>query len=346
MSYNLRKIAAVFLALFLSLSLLSSCSSNNSQVAIVYLQDNTESRSINGNFSLFASDDQAVSDKIISDVSKAGKASKKYSNNEWNPDCDNGEGCFEINGKPLYEISVDDYFDTEEGFEVELPINEKGKVELRVTDGKYSVKWELPTSKSKELPIYMSLSIDDFTIGLNEHLNGKVTFTPVKIASFSPKNSWYFEDHYDNVSDYRAERDNSWLQFSIMYEKYVDASEEAETNVCKVFGKNCDGKVSYSSIGAIYRQAYEDVLTPMLNDLITNSDDSKVAVALLRLEKAAKLESDCYFRVYSAAEQNDSDAYSATSECFSNVRQLISDLEIYLKENSQSLRLPIIYGGY
>ena len=346
MSYNFNKTAAALVTIFLSVSLLSSCSSTNSQKTIIYLQDNTENKKINGNFSLFASGDKAVSEEIITDARTASKASKKFSKTEWNPDCDNGEGCDEIKGKPLYEVSVDEYFDTGEGFEVELPLSDSGKVELRVTDGKYSIKWELPISKSKDLPNYISVVVDDFTINVNQHLNGKVTFTPVKISSFSPENSWYFEEQYDYVSEYRAERDNSWLQFSVMYEKYADAVEKANTDTCKVFGKNCNGNSSYSAIGRVYRKAYEDVLTPMLNNLITNSEDTKVAVALLRLEKAAKLEADCYFRTYSAAESNDSDAYSATSECFSNVKQQISDLEIYLKENSQSLKFPIIYGGY
>ena len=115
MSYNFNKTAAALVTIFLSVSLLSSCSSTNSQKTIIYLQDNTENKKINGNFSLFASGDKAVSEEIITDARTASKASKKFSKTEWNPDCDNGEGCDEIKGKPLYEVSVDEYFDTFSG---------------------------------------------------------------------------------------------------------------------------------------------------------------------------------------------------------------------------------------
>jgi hypothetical protein len=346
MSLNLKKIVAVFFALTISSSLLSSCSSVNSQKAIIFLQDNTENRSIEGNMIINAAGDKPVSEKMIIDAAKASKSSKKFSKTEWNPDCNNGEGCSELNGKPLSEVSVDDYFEKSEGFEVDLPVNDSGKVELHVTDGKFAVKWALSKPKSKDLPVYISLVVDDVTIGVTELLNGKASGKVVKISSLTPKNSWYFEEEYDYVSDYRAERDNKWLLFSIMYKKYVNAVDEANTDTCKVFGKNCDGNASYSEIGKVYRKAYDDVLTPMLSEIITNSEDRKVSVALLKLKKAAELQADCYFRTYSAAEGRNDTAYSATSECFSDVKQQISDIEIYLEENSQSIRFPMIYGGY
>ena len=62
-----------------------------------------------------------------------------------------------------------------------------------------------------------------------------------------------------------------------------------------------------------------------------------IAVALLKLEKLAELHADCYFRTYNAANDRNENAYSATSECFSDVKQQESDLEIYLKEFSQEL---------
>ena len=346
MEMKFKKISAAFGVLVLSASLLSACSATSSQKAIIYIQDNTENRSIDGNLVINAAGNKPVDEKIISDAISVSKKNNKSSKTQWNSECDSGKGCSEFRGKPLYEASVNDYYDAGEGFEVALPLSDSGKVSLSIVDGSNTTIWELSAPEDKELPIYVFVAVDDFTIGVSQHLNGKVTFTNSLITSFEPGHTSYFEEEYKSVSKFRSERDNKWLLFSIMYRNYIDASDKASVDTCKVFGKDCNGKTSYANIGKAYRKAYDEILLPMLGSLITDSEDSKVSVALLKLEKAAKLEADCYFRTYTAANDKNDTAYSATSECFSGVKQQISDIEIYLKENSQSLQFPMLYGGY
>ena len=332
-----RKIVAILLVFLTSTSLLTGCSSTKTQKATIFIDDATTSgRPINGNLTLKGAESDPIEYALIEKAAKADDDSKKSEKTEWNDECDNGQGCVYLKGKPLSEIEVTDYFESTEGFTTELPINENGKAVLKVADGKFAAEWRF-LAKTNEEPIYINLLITDFWVSATELKDGKVTYTPVSPSAITPEHSWYFEELFkDDLSNY-FERENPWAQFRLMYQKYSIAKNQANDDTCKIFGKDCDGRASYSKIADAYRNAYDDILTPMLGELSTNNDDKNVAVALLKLEKMAKLLADCYFRSYSAADDRNDNAYSATTECFSDVKQQQSDLEIFLKEHAQDL---------
>ena len=316
---------------------LTSCSSQKTQKAIIFIDDaTTESRLLKGNLSIFGASKDPVKYEIIEKASKAQSESKKTEKLNYNDSCDNGKGCFYLDGRPLSEIEVTNYYDAAEGFETSLPVNENNQASLKVSDGKNSGEWLVATSSSEE-PIYLTILVTDFWVSVTELKNGKVTYTSVSVSKQSPENTWYFKELFKEDLSYYFERENPWAQFRLMYQKYSIAKDKASDDTCKVFGKNCNGSASYSAIARSYRNAYDDILTPLLNELSTNNDDKNISVALLKLEKLAKLLSDCYFRTYSAADSRNENAYDATSECFSDVKQQESDLEIYLKEFSQQL---------
>lgn len=318
-------------------ALLTSCAGVKTQKAILYLDDSTtKGRPISGNLKFYGSDKKPVAQELIEKAIKATSVSKKSEKTEWNENCNDGEGCVYLKNKPLSEIEVADFFEKDEGLPIELPVNAAGKAVLRIEDGAYSAEWRF-TIASEAQPIYANLLITDFWVSLTELKDGKVTYTPVGVSALTPANSWYFEELYKEELPYYFERGNPWAQFRLMYTKYTTATSKADEETCKVFGKDCKGRASYSKIAKAYKAAYEDILTPMLNELSTSNEDNKVSVALLKLEKMAKLHVNCYFRTYSSADDQNEDAYSATSQCFSDVRQQESDLEIYLKENSQEL---------
>ena len=324
---------------------LTACSGQKSQKAIIYIDDaTTQGRPIKGNLSILGSSKDPVKYEIIEKASKAQSDSKKTDKMKYDESCDNGNGCFYVDGKPLSEVDVTSYYEPTEGFEISLPVNGNNQATFKVTDGKNSGEWLINIADSED-PIFLNVLVTDFWISVTELKGGKVTYTPVNVTKQTPENTWYFKELFTDELAYYFERENPWVQFRLMYQKYSIASNKANEDTCKIFGKNCNGNASYSAIAKSYRKAYDDVLTPMLNELSTNNDDKNVSVALLKLEKLAKLHADCYFRTYSAADSSNQNAYNATSECFSDVRQQESDLEIYLKEFSQQLT-SFMRGGY
>jgi hypothetical protein len=329
----------VFLPLILTLIApgLTACSSQKTQKAIIFIDDaTTEGRSLKGNLSIFGSSKDPIKYEIIEKATKAQSESKKTDKMNYNETCDNGNGCFYVDGKPLSEVEVTNYYEVEEGFETSLPVNENNQASLKVSDGKNSGEWLIPTSSSEQ-PIYLTILVTDFWVSVTELKNGKVTHTSVSVSKQSPENTWYFKELFKDDLSFYFERENPWVQFRLMYQKFSIAKSKANDETCKVFGKTCKGSASYTSIANAYRKAYDGTLTPMLNEFSTNNDNKDIAVALLKLEKLAELHADCYFRTYNAANDRNDNAYSATSECFSDVKQQESDLEIYLKEFSQEL---------
>lgn len=309
-----------------------ACSTVKTQRAIVFVDDgSTENRPIKGNLTIYGSKKEPIVDEIIEKAAQADDKSKKSEKLEWNEECNSGEGCFYVGGKELEQVDVVDFYESTEGFEIELPINENGKAILRIQDGNNSAEWRLTPSTS-EAPIYLNLLITDFFVSLTELEDGKLTYTSVSPNKFEPEHQWYFTELYPEDARNYFERDNPWMLFRLMNQKYSIAKDKANEDTCEIFGKDCNGRASYTKIAKSFRAAYDDILIPLLSELSTSSQNKDVSVALLKLEKMAKLLADCYFRSYSAADDSDSSAYSATSECFSDVRQQESDLEIYLKE--------------
>jgi hypothetical protein len=323
--------------LILIISGLTGCSGQKKQQAFIYIEDaSTQGRPLKGNLSIFGASNDPIKYDLIEKASKADSESKKTDKMQWNESCDSGNGCFYADGRPLSEVEVSKYYEPLEGFKVSLPVDGNNKVSLKVTDGKNSGEWSIP-SLNNDQPIYLTILVTDFWVSVTELKNGKVTYTPVSVSKQSPENTLYFKELFKDDLSYYFERDNPWVQFRLMYQKYSIAESQASDDTCKVFGKSCNGSASYSSIARVYRKAYDGILTPMLSELLTNNDDKNISIALLKLEKLAQLYANCYFRSYSTADERNENAYSAVAECFSNVKQQESDLEIYLKEFSQQL---------
>lgn len=331
--------------LTLIVPVLTSCSSQKTQKAIIFIEDaTTEGRPLEENLSIFGSSKESVKFEIIEAASKAQSDSKKTEKLNYVDDCDNGNGCFYLDGRPLSENEVMNYYDEREGFEISLPVDENNKAVLKVSDGENSGEWLVESSNSEQ-PIYLTMLVTDFWVSVTELEDGKVTYSSIAVSKQTPENTWYFKELFKEELPYYFERDNPWVQFRLMFQKYSIAESTARDDVCKVFGDDCEGNAPYSSIAQVYRKALDNVITPMLSELSTNSDDKNVSVALLKLEKIAKLLSDCYYQVYTAADSRDDTSYQATNKCFSEVDQQQSDVEIYLKEYSQQLT-GFMRGGY
>lgn len=298
-----------------------------------------------GNLSIFGSEKEPIAQEILEKAIKANDDSTKSSKLDYNYECDGGEGCFYVDGKRLTETLVKDYYEPEEGFAAQLPINDQGKAVLKISDGKNSAAWEITPSSAEET-IYLTILVSDFWVSVTELEGGKTTYTSVAFSNSQTEQTNSFLELYEEEYPYYFERENPWVPFRLMFTRYSRATGDASDATCKVFGSDCDGTASYSSIAKAYQDAYDDIMVPMRNNLSTYSENKDVAIALLKLEKMVNLHVSCYFRTYSAADDRNEDAYSATSECFSDVEQQKSDLEIYLKGFSQQLTSFMIAGYY
>ena len=338
-------ISVVFLS-----SLLASCSSQKFQAVTLYIDDKSSNNyPITGNLSIFQENDSVVPSEKIQVAAKATEDGQESRSGkfEYVDSCDGDKDCFKYKGVVLSKVDTKEFFSQSEAIEVSLPIDEKGFAVLKMADGSRSATWKFKSNENGN-PIFLNVFVTDFFVSVTELENGFVTYTPAAPSSQEPIRTSEFESVFENHYSNYFERDNKWIQFKNMYEIYSKAVDKANKATCKVFGKNCDGRASYSSIGRAYRNAYEDILQPMLSSLVTSSDDKNVTLALLKLEKMATLLANCYFRTYSAAEDRNSSSYNATTECFSDVRQQESDLKISLKEFEYDLEnfVEVGYGGY
>lgn len=326
--------------------ILTGCSGAKSQKAFIFLDDaTTAGHPLKGNLSIFGADKEPIAYEILKKAAEADDASKKSDKLEYNEECDGGAGCFYVDGEPWTETLVTDYYEPEEGFAIQLPINDQGKAVMRISDGKNSAEWRF-TPGSAEETIYINILVSDFWVSVTELEDGKTTYTSVEFKDSQTEQTDAFLELYPEESAYYFERENPWVPFRLMFTNYSRASSEAYDATCEVFGSDCDGTASYSSIARVNREAHDDIIIPMRDNLITFSENKDVSIALLKLEKMANLLASCYFRTYSAADDRNEDAYRATSECFSDVQQQKSDLEIYLKEFSQELTTFMIAGYY
>ena len=337
---------SIFAIVTITAAILTGCSGTKSQKAFIFFDDaTTAGHPVKGNLSIFGVEKEPIDYAILKKAAKADDDSKKSDKLDYNEECDGGEGCFYVDGKPQTETLVLDYYEPEEGFAIQLPLNDQGKAVMKISDGKNSAEWRF-TPASAEETIYINILVSDFWVSVTELEDGKITYTSVAVKDSQPEQTDDFLELYKEESAFYFERDNPWVVFRLNYQNYSIAKSDANDATCEVFGSGCNGTASYSSIANAYRDAYDDIMTPMLDDLTTFSKNNDVSIALLKLEKMANLLVNCYFRTYSAADDRNDDAYSATSECFSDVDQQKSDLEIYLKGFSQELTTFMIAGYY
>lgn len=350
---NLRKLSKVLLLPVLTIFLassLSSCSSPRTQAVIIYINDSSsETYPVEGNLRIQANGDKEIPSESIAAAIKANKLEneKRSGNYEWREECEDGDECFVFKGVELSKLESEKYFQTGEQLIAEIPVNESNKAVLTILDGERSAEWNFNVSDDGS-PIILNLFITEYFVSVTQLDDGFMTFTPAKPVSQNPERTWEFEKLFEKYYENYLQRDNDWITFKLSYRTYSAAMDKASERTCKVFGKNCDGRASYSSIASAYRSAYDKIVTPMLSELSTSSDNPDVTIALLQLEKMAKLNADCYFRTYSAAEDRNTNSYNATSECFSDVRQQESDLKIALKKSNFDLEnfMEVGYGGY
>ena len=334
----------------LILGLLASCSSIKTQKAILFIDDKSSSNySLKDNLIIRTGENSDVAKEFILSAAKANQVGydKRVSSFDWKETCEDGESCFEFKGVELEKVEVKDYFSQEENLEVELLVDEQNYAVLTMLDGDRVATWKFKTLKD-ENPLYINIFVTDYFVSVTQLVDGYMSFTPIKPSSQSPEQSWEFEDIFKKYYVNYFQRDNDWITFKHSYKTYSDAMSKADNRTCKVFGKDCDGRASYSAIASAYRSAYDKVVSPMLSNLRIGSDNKEVSVALLQLEKMAKLHANCYFRTYSSAEDRNSASYNATSECFSEVTQQESDLKISLKQANYDLEsfTEVGYGGY
>ena len=346
MKTNSRRMFSIFAIVVITAAILTGCSGVKSQKAVIFLNDaTTDGRPIKGNLNIYGADKKPIAYGILKKAAEAEDASKKSNKLEYIEECDGGAGCFYVDGKPRTETLITDYYEPEEGFEVQLPINEQGKAVMRISDGKNSAEWRFTPGSPNET-IYINILVSDFWVSVTELEDGKTTYTSVEFEDSQTEQTDAFLELYPEESAYYFERENPWIPFRLMFTNYSRASSDAYDATCEVFGSDCNGTASYSSIARVNREAHDDIIVPMRDNLMTYSENKDVSIALLKLEKMANLLVSCYFRAYSAADDRNEDAYRATSECFSDVQQQRSDLEIYLKEFSQELTGFMIAGYY
>ncbi len=334
----------------LFLGLITACSSQNTQTAILFIDDrSSETHPLADNLVIQTGENTELAPELVSDAAKAHQAAydKRVSSFEWKEVCEDGENCFEFKGVELKKVKVSDYFSSEENLEVKLPIDQQNRAVLKIRDGERVAEWKFILPKD-ETPLFLNIFVTEYFVSVTQLVDGSMSFTPVEPFSQTPERSWEFEATFKNHFKNYFQRDNEWIVFKHSYRNYSEAMAKANKRTCKVFGKDCDGRASYSSIASAYRAAYEKIVSPMLSNLSTYSDNKDVSVALLQLEKLANLHANCYFRSYSAAEDRDSDGYNATAECFSDVRQQESDLKISLKKINFDLEsfTEVGYGAY
>jgi hypothetical protein len=344
-----RFLAFAFLS-FLVTGLLTSCSSERTQQAILFIDDrSSDTYPQAANLKIQAKNQAEVPENLILDAAKAHQKGydKRVKSIEWKEVCEDGADCFVFKGVELNKVEVSNYFSTSESLKVDLPIDDKNRASLVMLDGERTAEWTFTLPK-EGTPLFLNIFITEYFVSVTQLVDGFLTYTPISPQTQTPERSGEFEQIFKNHYSNYFQRSNPWITFKSSLKSYQDAMAKASKRTCKVFGKDCDGRASYSSIGSAYRKAYEDIVSPMLSSLNTYSDNTDVSVALLQLEKMARLHADCYFRTYSAAEDRDSDGYNATSECFSDVRQQESDLKISLKKVNYELEsfTEVGYGSY
>lgn len=294
-------------------------------------------------------DNASVPNELVLSAAKEHQVGydKRVSSFEWKDVCEDGKSCFEFKGVEFRKVKATDYFSTNENLELELPVDEQNSALLTMLDGERSATWKFKPSEDGK-PLYINVFVTDYFVSVTQLVDGYLSFTSIQPSSQGPEQSWEFQEMFKKYYVNYFQRDNDWITFRHSYKIYSEAMSKANIRTCKVFGKDCNGRASYSSIASAYRNAYDKIVNPMLSNLGTNSDNKDVSVALLQLEKMAKLHANCYFRTYSSAEDRNSASYNATSECFSEVTQQESDLKISLKQANYDLEsfMEVGYGGY
>lgn len=314
--------------------LLASCSflPSAGQKAILYINDaSTSGYAVVGNVTIPSNARKPIPSDVVSEKIQAhdAAATSREDKVEYDEACEGGNGCFRFEGKPYRNVSATDYYGEEAGIEVTLPIV-ADKAVLEIVDGNRTISWNfsLPTNSER---LYLNIFFTDIYISVTELEGGKMTFTPSPWSSQSPEPTLAFQE-LESSSPTHAQRGNKWIDLVYAYESYSKARSEANDETCKVFGTDCQGRSSYPTIARAYKKAYEEIIRPMASSLPTYSDDSEVGVVLLQLEKTANKLGDCYFQTYRAAEDYDSNAYDATSACWSSVDELLSDVKIQAKQ--------------
>jgi hypothetical protein len=283
--------------------------------------------------------------KIAAEQSRNGD--RRDSKIDWLEDCDGTDAqCMTFEGTSFEDTDVTDFFEPAEMSKVSLPINDSGRAVLEIKEGNSTATWEFNIPNNPGLPIYIAIYAHDNYFAVTELEDGKVTYTETPVESQSPEQSEALRQLIDYKTDSLFERPFKWLELQASHRAYTTAKSKANTRTCQVFGSNCAGTASYSRIASAYKAAYDDIITPAEYDLFTNSDDKNVRKAELMLSKTYDQLKDCYWRTYRAADSSSSSEYDATTTCWSDVKSLENDLDIFLSDFNVTLSEFTVIGDH
>lgn len=346
MNSRKRHISSLVVAILL-LGGLSSCSMfSESAKAHLYIKNKvTDANPISDEFSI--SNGAVNADQIVK-LGKAYDKSEKSRNKktEYIEDCMDIESvCETYNGVPLGKTDVENLFTEDEKIEVSLPINKSGKAELTIKDGKSVGTWEFELPQGEKKDLYLHIYLRDDYVAVTQFELGKITYTPSEISNQNPKMSEAFTSLYTDATEgLLFQRPYEWIDLKSSYFAYLNMKNQADGETCKVFGKNCSGTASYSSIAGAYKKAYDKIITPFEYEIPLNSESKEVRKAELMLNGAYSKLSSCYWQTYTAANSRNTSSYQAVSTCWSEVDGLEHDLDIYLNDFDVKVSMALWVG--
>ena len=291
----------------------------------------------------------------VSDIKNSGKKNREMNGeNQWAenfgllPDCDGWiRECGTFGGVKFDQVEALSFYGQDSFIQTELDVNDEGKAVLNIAEGDRSAAWEFETTQDSNEPIYLKILITDYYVGVTQLENGYLTFTSTLITKENPEKSYGFDKFIGNEK-FVFQRPNKWYDLKAAYKEFSDARNTSDTQTCEIFGRGCDGSASWSVIEERYKTVYDEIVSPMLENLrlYTYSSDADVRKSVLMLTQAADLYANCNFRVQIAAQSENNSAYIAVSSCRQEVKQKISDLEIYLSDFDVQLNLVPRFGDF
>jgi hypothetical protein len=256
---------------------LTSCSllGGKSQAVVIVIEDGTTSllpitNSLqiiaNGSDPLDLSDIQssaAAEDKIL-------KANQDDIN--WLSDCEGDDNeCMTFKGVKYLNTKVSDFYSPESFIESKLDINDKGYAVLKVSEKDRSATWQFDVSKDSKDPIYIKILVTDYYLAITQLEGGFLTYTSTIPTEETPEKSSDFKEFITYKVENIFQRPNKWIEFKSAYTDFSIAKSDASDKTCEIFGKNCKGTASWSTIQKKYMKVYEDDVSKMASTLPTYS---------------------------------------------------------------------------
>jgi hypothetical protein len=278
----------------------------------------------------------------LSDIQNSAKKNREmngenqYGDN-WGllPDCDGWiRECGTFAGVKFDQVEALGFYGEDSFIQTELDINKAGKAVLNIAEGDHSAAWEFETTQDSNEPIYLKILITDYFVGVTQLENGYLTFTSTLIKEENPFKSYGFDKIFSTSSAFVFQRPNKWYDLMAAYSEFTDARNASYAKSCEIYPSGCNGNVSWSVLEENYKSIYEEIISPMLDELsfYTYSSDAAVKKSVFMLTQAADLYSSCYFRARLAAQSQDNSAFISVSSCFQDVDQKMSDLDIYMSD--------------